>query len=406
MKFSFYLPSGSKNDRLVGFKIIKSSLLSLLNNNSRDELALFNSCDSVIYDTDRKSFEERKKFLKKYGVNTRGIHGLFREEVIGYVGFSNLFFQIFALFFIGFFTSVICFFQKKNRTSIALLPKNYLETIGLYIRLRELAKNQSLTVYYFSIYNQNANIDAWITKSLNQRMIKIPSEVPLAFNNSILISDALAVCFAYQKEEVHFYAKTMSIDELIDFGPENTQGKRLSNEVNKKIVSVSFYSSGFWLRNALNHSDVGMNSIENEDRILKWLLTMASELNFKLNLYLHPLEKKESNLIRTKNYYKQLESEFGQLDIINIGKSSNEMFSGVEVGIGLFSTILFERLHLKCPTLIVPLGTGSVFPLMNSDINNICCRSYEELRTKIRETLKLTNSEFFEKNSIGNYSGN
>ena len=404
MKFSFYLPSGSQNDRLVGVKILKSCLLSLLNNNIKNELSLFKSCNSVIYDTDRKSFEGRKEFLNRYGFNTVGIGGVFRDEIIGHTGLSNLLLQLFGVIFIGFFTSFICFFYKKNRISIALLPKNYLETIGLYLRLREHSNNHKIKVYYFSIYNQNSNIDAWIARSLNLTMIKIPSEVPLAFNNSILISDSLAICFPYQKEEVRHYVKSILIGDLLDLGPESTQGKRLSNEVDKTIVSVSFYSSGFWLRKALNHPDVGMNSIENEDRILKWLLKIASELKFKLNIYLHPLEKKEPHIIKTNNYYEQLEKEFGELHIINIGIPSNEIFSGVEVGIGLFSTILFERLYLKCPTLIVPLGTGSKFPLENSPINNICCRSYDELRNKIRETLELTNNEFFKKNCVDQYS--
>lgn len=398
LKLTYYLPESANRDRLIGFKILLRLIKQLIYNKSY--FKSLNSSSKVIYDTNRKNYNYRTRFLAKYFKNKDDYEGLFREELMGHSGYLNLLALLLILIPIGAFSGIICIVINQKRAGIALLPSNLLVSINFYNQIKKIGSNGE--VYYFNIFEQNANIDAWILEQKGISMVKIPSEVPLAFDNSILIADKLGICFPYQKEEIDFFSKTMKVSSILELGPENTTEIK-DRLPNPNLESVAFCSSAFWLRDKLNHPDIGLNSIVNEEKLFGWLLEYTKSLNLDLIIYVHPLEKRPENMGYTKLYYNSYKSKGYNFSIVNYDKPSNSLFKYSEIGVALFSTILFERLYNKLPTIIVPLGVKNPFPVSGSDLNNISCLSSKDLAFKLDQSMGFSNDEFFSNNLIEKY---
>ena len=81
---------------------------------------------------------------------------------------------------------------------------------------------------------------------------------------------------------------------------------------------------------------------------------------------------------------------------------STEAFAKVNIGISVFSTIIFERISLGFKTILAPLDKKD-FPLSGSPFRNICAYTREELFSKLDKNLSMNNKEFFEVNNVSAY---
>lgn len=403
-KTSFKLPYQAYTDRLVGYKIVYKCLARLSTNrfSNYNEIA---GEYSVIYDGRKEGLNSRTRFIKYYNPKVPRLLGLYRNEIIGYSTLIELAFLFFATLFIGFFTALIVLvLGPKKYLNIALLPLNILETCGLFLNLKQLSNTKE--VYYFNVYEQNSNIDAIIAMDLNISFIKVSSEVPLALANSVLIADILVLCIPYQYEEIAHYP-SIHVNKTQLFGPENIVDQRLflKAENDEPISKLAFYSSGNWLREKLNHVDLGIDAVQSEEKLLNWLIQIAEERNIDLSIYIHPLEKQLANKELTVNYYNKFKSEGHSIEIVNWNASTSEMYCPKEIAISLYSTILFERIFLGYASLIVPMGLEDNFPIKASNLNLICSSSLNETRLKIEQSFGLTNCDFFHMHKLNAYRG-
>ena len=83
--------------------------------------------------------------------------------------------------------------------------------------------------------------------------------------------------------------------------------------------------------------------------------------------------------------------------------SSIEGFDDINIGVSLYSTLMFERIYLGFKTILAPFDYDD-FPIKQSSLNQICVHNIQQLYTKLDVNLKLTTIDFFETNHLKNYS--
>jgi hypothetical protein len=399
-KQSFRLPQSAKSDFFIVFKSYVNTLRTIFQDSP--EIKKTSGGNIAVLDSTIKGADVRANYLSIFGVKPDLF--LARESLSGSFSFGQkllgffLVTKLFSFFWSGSFS--------RNRAAYALLLRESVEWINL---LTILKRNKITELYMFCIYEKDSNMLAHLLMKRKIKVNKITSEVPLTFANKIIVADKIILCFNYQKEELKAYKKTMFYTETETWLPE-AQGAYLHLYNNKSFEIpqqvIGFYSSAFWLRKKLNHSIADVGSYDAEEEVLKYVSEyLVLNPNLKLVIFTHPYEKKTEELWNdTLTYYKSVLSPqiMTRVEITEKGISSTHAFNKVNIGISVFSTIMFERINLGFKTILTPIDKTD-FPLVNSPFRNICAYSKEELFMKLDKNLPLNKSEFFTRNDIENY---
>lgn len=394
-KHEFRLSENDRKSVLLILKLLKRILIRLHFSSPKRHI----NSNILIFDGSKKSIKLRSDYVKYFSKET-DFDSLGLEDCIYSYNKIDLGIQ----FLIVSVISILLFplsLISKLRIHVALLPTYFLESYGF---LRYCKKNKIQKVHYFCIYEGNANINAFLLKKYKIYCNKIPSEVPLYFSNTHILTDELSTCFAYQEEELKFYKHTVSLKKISNWGPEHiVEVLGINNKVVDKY-QLGFYSSGMWLRSLKgNHK---ANSVEGkaETEILKTLIEFVSKEKLKpVLVFLHPSEKNSPEQFKlTKAYYeKHFNINFIEFADINI--PSNKQFDLVDLSVSFISTILYERLYLGHKTIIATLESFSDFPLCDSPLNKIRVRNTLELNKLIKKSLKMTDKVFFEEFQLSHY---
>lgn len=399
-KQSFRLPQSAKSDFFIVFKSYLNTLKTVFNKS--EEVRKASSGNVAVLDSTIKGADVRANYLSVFGVKPDLFLG--RESLSGSFTLGQkiwgliLATKLFSFFWLGSFS--------RNRAAYALLLRESVEWLNL---LTILKGNKMTELYMFCIYEKDSNMLAHLLMKRKIKVNKITSEVPLTFANKIIVADKIILCFNYQKEELEAYKKTMFYSETETWLPE-AQGAYLHLYNNRSFEipqqTIGFYSSAFWLRKKLNHSIADVGSYDAEEKVLKFVSEyLAADPKTKLVIFTHPYEKRTEELWKdTLAYYKTVLSPEikDRVEITEKGISSTHTFNRVNIGISVFSTIMFERINLGFKTILTPIDKTD-FPLVNSPFRNICAYSKEELFDKLNSNLSLSQKDFFERNNINNY---
>jgi hypothetical protein len=281
-----------------------------------------------------------------------------------------------------------------------------MEILESYQLLRICKKLKVKELYYFNIFEKDSNLNALLLKKTNIKVIKITSEVPLAIWNSRIIADKICLCSAYQFEEINYFKETMFFKEIEMWGPEKMMYVKNLYDMPLFIKSeqktLGFYSTGAWLRKLNNDIDQGFNMTENEELLkvyLKEYCYLRPEV--KLQIFLHPREKKSEVFDRTKEYYNETFKGI-TFDIINSTTSTSEFFQLSDIAVAFNSTIMYERLYFGFKSILMPLSFKD-FPIKNSSLSNICVYNKDELFSKLDNSFVMSPKFFFEFNRLEVY---
>ena len=74
-----------------------------------------------------------------------------------------------------------------------------------------------------------------------------------------------------------------------------------------------------------------------------------------------------------------------------------------DLGVAVYSTIVFERLFFGYKTLLFPYGMEG-FPIEGSSFGNICPNTPDKLYDALGKNLPLTRESFFEINNLKDYT--
>jgi hypothetical protein len=357
---------------------------------------------SAVFDANESSREKREEYLNYFGA--KPAYFISRNQLCGSLTGAHR--VIHVLFISLFVLPLIPFSLSRRRVNYALLLTEMVEWVNLYYVLKT---NRITQLYHFCIYEKDSNFLAYWLQKKEISVSKIPSEVPLTFANKIVIADELCLCFPYQHEEVKMFHETMFVNKLSDWLPEMqisyiNQYKDKNFEV--PVNRIGYYSGAFWFRVKMNHSIADIGSYDVEHHLLQNIASyLEARPNINLLVFLHPHEKKNpAHFEETKQYYRTVFGEelLKRVEFTEANVRSTDCFHLINIGLSVFSTIVFERLSLGFKTLLAPMEKTD-FPLENSPFRNICCYTKEQLFSKLDENLKYNKEEFFCNNKIDYY---
>jgi hypothetical protein len=394
---TYRMPEVSKKDHLIVIRIYKKLYFELFKKKDCIELLNTNS-NSVIFDGSKNSRDLRINYIEKLTKDTPSAI-IWKAELLCYLNIYLTFFYIFLLTVTILPVFLVSLFQK-NKYHFALFIEEFIECIQLRFLLY---KNRLNKVHYFCIFERDANLCAFLLMNSGIYINKIPSEVPLHFFNQKIIANELSICFPYQKEEVAYFKKSIFIEKLTSWVPEQffEAPKRFllfDKQIKKSEFQIGFFSSGNWLREIIGDVDLGFNDSANEQLLFKTLIDYSVMNNIKIQIFLHPLEKKEQYNKVVFDYYKKfIDDKIVFLADKNI--KSIEGFDTIEIGVAMYSTLMFERLVLGFKTIIAPWDYIG-FPIPNSSFSNICSKSRDDIIELIEKNINLTTDDFFRQNHI------
>lgn len=399
---TFRIPeSERKNSLLVLTQYIRFLKICFQPTVSNKETATYNTNGAVyVYDVFSQGIEGRVAFCN-YFANEKMDGAIFKTNL----GFSNsigmsVLMILSSSIILPFVFIASLFF--KDKAPYATLWKELIENYQL---IRTVNNLKVKTIYYFCIFEKDANLAALLLNRNGIQVNKIPSEVPIALWNKVIIADKLCVCNGYQFDELENYKSSIFVGKTEFWGPELI----LENieKYNKPLVgkkeTIGFYSTGAWVRKREDHIDQGVDMEANEE-ILKLAIKEYCLLHptIELLIYLHPRE-------RWDKYYQEAIEKYSKIfegitySIVDKQMKSTSSFELVNLGIAFQSTLVYERLYCGFKTLLMPLSFKD-FPVKNSPMKNICAFSKEELFEKITQNFKSTNKEFFISNGIEHYA--
>lgn len=391
---TFRFPQKATKDPLISLKIYKSLFVGVF---QKQKSVLTNSDSSVaIFDSDLSWTKQRTEYVENLsGEKVKLVTG--RSELRKSTNLFSAFFVLLCCLVSFPFTFLVSIFSAdKLRAPLHIL--NTVEGINLVTLLE---KNKITKLHFFSIYENDANLLAYVIMKCGIQVNKVSSEVPLQFWNKTVVADSLSMCFRYQQDEYNLYKNTMFVNQTQHWIPENSfiTGKQYRSKNNAiKKGTVGFYSSGMWLRVKQGRIDLNDNAFQNETSLFNFLIDFVnSSPDYKLVVFLHPMEKKDMSM--TLKYYKSVSSS---IEIADTAIPNAEQFYNADVGVTLLSTLSYERLFWGFKTLIYPLGYDD-FPIQNSNFSNVCAKSELELRIKLNAALENGKDDFFAANGLKGY---
>lgn len=401
---AYRLHESDKELKLLGFKVLKRSLLRLFR--SKFKLMHLNEGELVLVDEaptesnkDRINFIERvtKKKIKLY---------LAKEELMGYP--LHFFEKLILFIFIsvhGLLLVPICFFSK-NRVFHALSLYFAIESaLGVLFVKRSGLK----TVVFSNIYSQDSNINYLIYSGFGCNIIKNPSEDPLAFDNPILLSDQLIICNPYQLEEIKII-KDIKVKSIIHGLPEQIskyEGKYGETFYPVKKEFVGYYSSGSWLRKQQSRYYFHLNidcAYQEELLLLDLKKFIETNPQYQIKIFQHPVEKdSQKNIDLTCNYFK---SVLGDVPfVLNDSKLHTCLsFEECNTAISLLSGSSLYRLNFGYKSLFyVPEGSFPTFPYANTSLETINIGKKPDFNTFLKSQMEMNEQTFFEHHGLDKY---
>ena len=267
-KKSFRFPEKAYSDYFISIRIYKRILLSLFKNGS-SYIKFDKGSKEAIFDSFLDALEMRVEYIE----NLNGTHVeliIAKNELLNVTRLLQKII-IFLYLTLSFVPVFLISSVAKNKIKYPLLILELIECFNLLVVLKH---NKINKVHYFSIFERDANLSAYILMKEKIYVNKIPSEVPLVFANKIIVANELSFCFAYQKEEFEEFKSTIFVKKTQQWVPETffKTPKRLLSSVKKEVkpkFDIGFFSTGNWLRETLGHIDLGGEDKKNEEELLK-----------------------------------------------------------------------------------------------------------------------------------------
>lgn len=395
---SFRMNEASRKDSLLVLRIYHRLIKELFKYSSKKEPFICDaeSYDKIIYDATRKSFESRKDFVNHFFKEGKVTAGIFKNELFNNIPLSQ---KIAIMFLATLWTPFLFVFNffRKDKVGYSLLLFEFVEVYRLIESCKQLKVKE---VFFFCIYEKDANITALLLNHNNIIVNKITSETPLSFWNKIIIADKIYLCSAYQLDEVEKYKETIFTDKIYLWGPEKIMVNyhKYSQPTNLKKQNIGFYSTAGWLRKLQGHIEQKV-PLDEKEEMVKFILKEFCKNNtqYKLTVFLHPKERIEKVKDLVIDKYKK---DFEGINYTLCSEISALSFEEAALAVAFFSTIVFERLYYGFKTLIMPMGLEENFPIQGSSMKNICAYSEKELYNLIENNIKLSNQEFFDNNNL------
>lgn len=254
-------------------------------------------------------------------------------------------------------------------------------------------------LYYACIFEKDSNASALLLQQCGIYVIKNPSEDPLYYHNRIIIADELGICNDYQWEEIVHYKDTIFVDKFTQWLPEQCDKLLFKTPAVKetKQNSIGYYTGASWLNKVLNYNETtnAYDPYRAEEELEKNLYDyLSARPHLKLKIFLHPLEKKESNrALSLKHYASTFENI--SYEFADFSKNTGELFGECDVAITIFSGIMTYRFYRGLKGIYFNPYFPD-FPIPSSSLYNVSAKTSSKMFELLDECLAISSDTFVE----------
>jgi hypothetical protein len=399
LRLSFRYPDKDRVSRMFFFKAyIKSLLVGKLQVESAYKR--YSPGGLFFYDDIESDRTEKMRIGHIQYFSKQQVSGsIWRNKLEGYFSAGDKILQwIFESLLFVFLLPVGLF--SALPASVGVIFREYIELVNL---LKVLKKNDVKTLYFYSIYHKDSNLDSIAVQKMGIEVIKVTSLTPIKFWNSIVVAaDKLVLCDVNQFDEVETFKDTIQVKKIEVWGPENVtevvghykEGNIY--DINKNVLG--FYSTATYIRE-MDGLLEQFNMKKNEDKVKLYLAEyLKSHTDVKLIIFPHPKEKQERNKVVVAEHYKGI---FGGQNYIIYDSplSSAECFEKCDLGVAMYSSVIYERLYFGFKCLMMPFGEeGLAIP--GKAMANICAVNKDDFFAKIDAYKAQSTSEYFKTTGI------
>ncbi len=399
---SYRLSSAAHKDYLIGLRYFKKAL-NLIWSNQENILVWESNSKKAVFDGAIESATERQSYLEN--IRKEKIKLFISKEDLGLK--TSLIQKLVESFSVSIFASVlipISFFHP-NRGSIAL---NMLEMVECARLMQHLERFSIDYLYFFCGFNKDSN---FIALRLAEKQIyshKIPSSNPIKNFYQKVISDHFSFTAPFQRREYDALKENWMVKEFSDwpvFRFQTIQPLLKSYSV-PAANSLGFISSGIWRRIERGDLALGVGELDAELKLIDFLkVYLQAYPEIKFSIFLHPIEKSTAELFeKAKSHYNTI-FEGTEVGYYSPSEPSFKLFDQVDVSIAAYSSTNLERLYAGFKTLYAPLGISRDY-YAGSEIENIAAFDEDHLEILLRESISMSNSEFFKKYDLEAYHNN
>lgn len=289
---------------------------------------------------------------------------------------------------------------SKRRINLALSIHELFEIAYLkyYVRVNGIRH-----IFDWIPYEKDSNFLSLQLMSAGVEVTKIPSPGPLATHNRIMIGTEVIFSTPYHFEELKRFGDTIRAKRFAKWPPQGAEAniRQYLDHPLPKPKSLGFYSHGSWVRKAEKHAQHGRAVDVAEERILALLGRFTSEFpQYQLTIFPHPRERKHSAEGMIQFYRETIGHD--RFIISDPSNGTAASFHLVDIAIGAFSSILYERMYCGYKTLIGNIGFHD-FPMNGSTLNNIAFVTYEDMKELIQKFSQESDDWFFQNTGLNEY---
>ena len=392
---TYRLPESAKTDRLVGFRMMKRCLEKVRNPGK----ILDNASNTLIIQGNANHQERIQQYIAFQSKQSTPY--FFSKEAAPLINQVLHPSDLRSLKRVYFRIAIQCFF-KKDRQHRSIWPWAALEAWSL---LQFVNEKSIKKVFDFSPYLIDANWYSLLLMREGVEVWRIPSSGPLNLHNKYMIGDAATFSTPYQLIEKDKFNDTIRPKQIHKWVPEQAMNyieSYIKKPKKTEENTIGFYSHASWIRKTEGHSDNGLNIHIRETQLLEHLTKILKDKpNLNLKIFLHPRERNMEIFGKTEAYYSRYFPNT-KYTFSNPTTPSSRYFDQVDIGIAVYSTILYERLFCGFKSLI---GNYDMidFPDPSSSLTNICFQSYEELKERLEEATKMNHKMFFKQMKLEEY---
>ena len=357
-----------------------------------------NTSEIVVFDGSGASEKSRIEYLESLG--HKQLSFISRDNLPNQLSFWSRVGLVIGLFITSIWLFPIWLF-RKDRTRLALI---LLEATECSLIRAHLKSAKSTHVFIFSAYEKEISfLSYFLAKTGGIKVWLFPSPNPIRFYYQTVVCDTFCFSAPFQKIEFEELNINWQVRDTLMVPPPGYTEIEIFHENKETHNIIGFVSSGGHLRKKLQHT----NNFEEadfkaEEATLSTLQAIIKKEEYQLIIYLHPIEKRDQKSIDLSiHYYREIFGE--QVKFAPFDQPSKRHFSLCNVAVSGFSSAQIERLHGGHKTLFTPMGFLPDY-FRDPRLRGISANTQQELLDLIKESLSLSNSDFFAKHRLQEYS--
>lgn len=297
------------------------------------------------------------------------------------------------------FLSPLILFGGGRRAAIGLIPADF---VRLCLLVRSLKDGPVREVTWFYGYEKGtALMTLCLIERCGVKVRVVPSPNPIRNFYTHVVASTFVFTIPFQEDEARRLRPGWSVGDTLHWPMYGTDRIRSVAGRPTAAATVGFVSSGNWLRTVIGKNQIGDDFEASEETVLAWCMTYRElRPDVQVKVFLHPLE-------RRPEYREQALAHFGRWgfraeDIMTdapMGRYPELM----DVGVTLYSSALFERMHAGYKGIFAQPGMPEEYFL--GAINNVVARDESGFHTLLNEALLHDAESFFAAYGITDYRG-